>query len=473
MTSSLAPGAAAAKYWKVPLEASTRPETRPPSACSHSSSARSGSIEMLDSRSCSTVSTPGCGRVDPEQPRQPALLADLDDDRAPPAARRQQPSAAAIVVLPTPPLPVTTSSLRSSADCIAGAVCLKNRRRAAGPTIVRVTMADARPIDEQVEYDGDGLVPCVVQDWSTGEVLTLAYMNEQALARTRETGELHLWSRSRGEQWHKGATSGNVQAVRALRLDCDGDALLALVEPAGPACHTGERTCFHRGELDPGAPYETLPALERTLAERARERPAGSYTVELLDDPPRIGEKVMEEAEEVARAAREESDERVDEEAADVLYHLLVLLAQPGTHARGCRAGARWPPLLASLGASRCERRAEPPSGRELARTHDLIPLRAQLHRGLRDARLGVPEAARAGARRAGVPARVRRPGSARRALVVHRLSPARGAALVARRRRRPVRAGGRACVPLQPGADRRHRDVPPVHRRRRRLLRL
>jgi phosphoribosyl-ATP pyrophosphohydrolase/phosphoribosyl-AMP cyclohydrolase len=185
-------------------------------------------------------------------------------------------------------------------------------------------------IDDLLVYDGDGLLPCVVQDWRTGEVLTLAYMNEQALARTRDTGELHLWSRSRGEQWHKGETSGNVQTVRALRVDCDGDALLALVEPAGPACHTGERTCFHRGELDPGAPYETLPALERTVAERARERPGGSYTVELLDDPARIGEKVMEEAEEVARAAREESDARVDEEAADVLYHLLVLLRSRG-----------------------------------------------------------------------------------------------------------------------------------------------
>jgi phosphoribosyl-ATP pyrophosphohydrolase/phosphoribosyl-AMP cyclohydrolase len=181
-------------------------------------------------------------------------------------------------------------------------------------------------IDGQVSYDQQGLVPCVVQDWSTGEVLTLAYMNEEALRRTRETGELHLWSRSRGEQWHKGATSGNVQVVRALRLDCDGDTLLALVEPAGPACHTGERTCFHRGELHPGAPHETLPALERTLLQRARERPRGSYTVELLDDPGRIGEKVMEEAEEVVRAARQETDERVDEEAADVLYHLLVLL---------------------------------------------------------------------------------------------------------------------------------------------------
>jgi phosphoribosyl-ATP pyrophosphohydrolase/phosphoribosyl-AMP cyclohydrolase len=185
-------------------------------------------------------------------------------------------------------------------------------------------------IDDRVVYDSDGLVPCVVQDWSTGEVLTLAYMNELALARTRDTGELHLWSRSRGEQWHKGATSGNIQSVRALRIDCDGDTLLALVQPTGPACHTGERTCFHRGELEPAAPHETLPALERTLADRARERPQGSYTVELLEDPPRIGAKVMEEAEEVARAAREESDERVDEEAADVLYHLLVLLRSRG-----------------------------------------------------------------------------------------------------------------------------------------------
>jgi phosphoribosyl-ATP pyrophosphohydrolase/phosphoribosyl-AMP cyclohydrolase len=190
------------------------------------------------------------------------------------------------------------------------------------------------PVDARVEqflaYDERGLVPCVVQDWVSGEVLTLAYMNELALERTRATGELHLWSRSRQELWHKGATSGNTQAVRALRVDCDGDALLALVEPAGPACHTGERTCFYRGELEPPAPHETLPALERTLSERASKRPEGSYTVELLDDPERIGEKVMEEAEEVARAAREETDERVAEEAADVAFHLLVLL-----HSRG------------------------------------------------------------------------------------------------------------------------------------------
>ena len=108
------------------------------------------------------------------------------------------------------------------------------------------------------------LLPCIVQDARTGEVLTLAYMNDEALARTRETGEMWFWSRSREELWHKGATSGNVQRVRALRYDCDVDALLALVEPAGPACHTGERTCFHRGELDP-VPAEALAVLERTI----------------------------------------------------------------------------------------------------------------------------------------------------------------------------------------------------------------
>jgi len=186
-----------------------------------------------------------------------------------------------------------------------------------------------------IRYDDQGYVPVVIQDWGTGEVLTLAYANEEAVTLTRETGELHLWSRSRNELWRKGATSGNTQKVRALRLDCDGDALLALVEPAGPACHTGARTCFHNGVDDEGldgalAPHEVLPELERTLAARAAERPEGSYTVELLENPALIGEKVEEEAEEVARAAREETDDRVDNEAADVLYHLLVLLRSRG-----------------------------------------------------------------------------------------------------------------------------------------------
>jgi phosphoribosyl-ATP pyrophosphohydrolase/phosphoribosyl-AMP cyclohydrolase len=184
---------------------------------------------------------------------------------------------------------------------------------------------------EQVKFDERGLVPCVAQDFASGEVLTLAYMNMEALRLTAETGELHFYSRSREEIWRKGETSGNVLKLRGLRYDCDGDAIVALVDPAGPACHTGERSCFFReldGDGEPAPPaHEALAALQRTLRSRAAERPEGSYTVKLLDDPGLIGEKVEEEAEEVARAVREESDERVAEEAADLLYHLSVLLA--------------------------------------------------------------------------------------------------------------------------------------------------
>jgi phosphoribosyl-ATP pyrophosphohydrolase/phosphoribosyl-AMP cyclohydrolase len=184
---------------------------------------------------------------------------------------------------------------------------------------------------DEIRFDTAGLVPCVVQDWRTGEVLTLAYMNRESLERTVASGETWFWSRSRAELWHKGATSGNTQAVKALRYDCDSDAVLALVEPTGPACHTGERTCFHNGDLSGSAPHEALPALERTVAERRAAADTGSsYTARLLADPSFAGEKVREEAEEVTRAAREESDERVREEAADVLYHLDVLLAGRG-----------------------------------------------------------------------------------------------------------------------------------------------
>ncbi|HET8951741.1 MAG TPA: bifunctional phosphoribosyl-AMP cyclohydrolase/phosphoribosyl-ATP diphosphatase HisIE [Solirubrobacteraceae bacterium] len=183
---------------------------------------------------------------------------------------------------------------------------------------------------DAIAYDERGLVPCVIQDARTGEVLTLAYMNAEALRKTQDTGELHLWSRSRDELWRKGATSGNTQAVRALRYDCDADAVLALVDPAGPACHTGERTCFHNGDLAL-TDHEALPALERTIADRAAAADtSASYTAKLLADPAFAGEKVREEAEEVARAAREESEERVAEEAADVLYHMTVLLRTRG-----------------------------------------------------------------------------------------------------------------------------------------------
>jgi phosphoribosyl-ATP pyrophosphohydrolase/phosphoribosyl-AMP cyclohydrolase len=197
----------------------------------------------------------------------------------------------------------------------------------------------------RLRFDERGLVPCISQDAATGEVLTLAYMNEEALRLTLSTRELYLWSRSRETIWHKGESSGNTQRLRQLRYDCDGDALLALVEPAGPACHTGERSCFYRdleGAADPapngaavaGEPEplenEALPELERTLTQRLRERPAGSYTVELLDDPALIGAKIREEADEVARAIADEPDERIAEETADLLYHLEVGLISRG-----------------------------------------------------------------------------------------------------------------------------------------------
>jgi phosphoribosyl-AMP cyclohydrolase / phosphoribosyl-ATP pyrophosphohydrolase len=197
----------------------------------------------------------------------------------------------------------------------------------------------------EIEFDQRGLAPCVVQDWTTGEVLMLAYVSAESLEMTLETGDLHFHSRSRDELWKKGESSGSFMHLRQLRYDCDCDSLVAMVDPAGPACHTGQRSCFYREVLGsasarkdappaPGEPfpvtYEALPALERTLRSRAVERPDGSYTVKLLDDRELIGAKVEEEAEEVIRAAREESNERVAEEAADLLYHLSVLLVSRG-----------------------------------------------------------------------------------------------------------------------------------------------
>lgn len=175
-----------------------------------------------------------------------------------------------------------------------------------------------------------GLLPCVVQDARTGTVLMLAWMTPEALARTRETGEAWFWSRSRQSLWRKGETSGHTQRVVDLRYDCDGDAIVVGVIPRGPACHTGRTSCFHHDadgrRQDIGGPV--LARLAQVIADRARAQPAGSYTAALLaGGVERIGAKVTEEAEEVVRAARGESDERLAEETADLLYHLLVLLA--------------------------------------------------------------------------------------------------------------------------------------------------
>src|SRR3954453_237178 len=146
---------------------------------------------------------------------------------------------------------------------------------------------------DTIRFDDRGLAPCIVQDWRTGEVLTLAYMNRDALERTQSSGQTWFWSRSRGGLWHKGETSGNVQAVRELRYDCDADALLALGEPSGPACHTGERTCFHNGGLNP-ASHEAVPGRERTIAEPRGASPDEIYTATLLAGPALIGSKVEE-----------------------------------------------------------------------------------------------------------------------------------------------------------------------------------
>ena len=162
------------------------------------------------------------------------------------------------------------------------------------------------------------LRPAIVQDAESGRVLMLAWMDDEAERLTRETGEAWFWSRSRERLWRKGETSGNTLAVEELRDDCDGDALLLRVHPAGAACHTGSLSCF-------------APGLWRTIAERAAERPAGSYTTELLDAGlGACARKVGEEAVELTVAALDESDERVVEEAADLVYHLYVLLAARG-----------------------------------------------------------------------------------------------------------------------------------------------
>ncbi len=186
---------------------------------------------------------------------------------------------------------------------------------------------------EGIRYDERGLVPVVVQDAGTGEVLMLAYASREAVEKTIESGEAYYHSRSRGELWHKGETSGNTQKVIEVRLDCDGDALLYRVEPAGPACHTGENSCFFTtvagSDGDTPSLGRTLTRLAGTIAGRRREMPEGSYTAKLLGrGTAHIAQKVGEEAVEVVVAALE--DEGLAEESADLLYHLLVLWEERG-----------------------------------------------------------------------------------------------------------------------------------------------
>jgi phosphoribosyl-AMP cyclohydrolase / phosphoribosyl-ATP pyrophosphohydrolase len=192
----------------------------------------------------------------------------------------------------------------------------------------------------RIEFDGNGLVPVIAQDAATRSVLTLAYANREAVEKTLASGEAHYYSRSRSELWRKGATSGNTQKVVEVRLDCDGDALLYVVEPRGPACHTGEESCFFTGLAGEGVGVRAtaenevrfgtmVERLAGTIAQRHEEMPEGSYTVSLIEGgPERLAQKVGEEAVEVVIAAL--SDDRLSEETADLVYHLLVLLEERG-----------------------------------------------------------------------------------------------------------------------------------------------
>ena len=193
---------------------------------------------------------------------------------------------------------------------------------------------------DRVMFDENGLVPVIAQDVATGDVLTLAYANREALEKTLSSGEANYYSRSRAELWRKGATSGNTQRVVEVRLDCDGDALLYMVEPRGPACHTGQKSCFfttlagERVGVAPAGDREVyfgamVERLAATIAQRHREMPEGSYTVSLIQSgKERLAQKVGEEAVEVVVAALSEA--RLAEETADLIYHLLVLLEERG-----------------------------------------------------------------------------------------------------------------------------------------------
>jgi phosphoribosyl-ATP pyrophosphohydrolase/phosphoribosyl-AMP cyclohydrolase len=203
----------------------------------------------------------------------------------------------------------------------------------------------------ELKVDEQGLIPAIVQDAANGQVLMLAYMNRESLEKTLASGETWFWSRSRQALWHKGATSGNVQTVQEIRYDCDADALLVRVRPAGPACHTGQMSCFYR-ELDEDAvrpeasdlmplfpplssPAEegpfSLETLFQVIADRRQNPTPGSYTASLFEAGiPRIAQKVGEEAAEVLVAALAQEDERLVEEMADLAYHALVLLAARG-----------------------------------------------------------------------------------------------------------------------------------------------
>jgi phosphoribosyl-AMP cyclohydrolase / phosphoribosyl-ATP pyrophosphohydrolase len=188
---------------------------------------------------------------------------------------------------------------------------------------------------EEIRFDEKGLVPAIIQDAETLEVLTLAYMNKESLTKTLESDETWFFSRSRQELWHKGATSGNTQSVVGIKYDCDQDALLVQVQPKGPACHTGAVSCFSGEAVSERksslSDYQILQTLEKVILQREVERPEGAYTTYLFEKGvDKILKKVGEEAAEVIIAAKNRDHEELKWEAADLLYHLQVLLVEQG-----------------------------------------------------------------------------------------------------------------------------------------------
>lgn len=213
----------------------------------------------------------------------------------------------------------------------------------------------------EIAFGEGGLIPAIVQDRLTGQVRMLAYMSRESLAATLRTGRATFWSRSRGELWEKGATSGNTLQIASIYADCDADALLLLADPVGPTCHTGSPSCFFRRVRDDGSAAEEgrdaaafLEELEREIEARKASVGTKSYTRHLLDGgAARIGAKLREEAGELAEAIANESEERVASEAADVIYHLLVGLASRGVATRDVLAA-----LAARAGVSGHEEKA-------------------------------------------------------------------------------------------------------------------
>ena len=202
-----------------------------------------------------------------------------------------------------------------------------------------MSQCETHEIVSKLKFNDDGLIPAIIQDASTLQVLTLAYMNRETVELSLAKGETHFWSRSRQEVWHKGQTSGNTQKIQSVQLDCDGDALLLKVQPSGPACHTGAQSCFHQPLFltdslvleSAGTLLETVDQLVLTIKSRWQQRPEGSYTSYLFNQGrDKILKKIGEESAETIVAAKNQSKSELTSESADLFFHLLVLLINEG-----------------------------------------------------------------------------------------------------------------------------------------------